>query len=108
VIGLGSLCKTWGLWRQGVLGQEWGLEVMSPTPALTPPLPARPAPAHSFGGSDGSTVVKLILGQGLVQSSDPVLPTLIFLLPRNLALILTSLSMRSAVIKKRVPPPFFS
>lgn len=48
VTGLGSLCKMWGLTLEtGFVGQEWGLGLMSPSPALIPPLPAMPAPAHS-------------------------------------------------------------
>lgn len=51
-----------------------GVGVMSPSPALTPSLPARLTPVHRGE----------VMGQGQVQSSDPVLLPLIFLLPKNL------------------------
>lgn len=62
----------------------WGAGAMAPSPTPSPPLVARPAWAHSCGGRDGSTMVKLMLVQGQVQFSDPVLPLLISFLLRNL------------------------
>lgn len=60
---------------------------MAPSPSPSPPLAARPAWTHSFGGSDrhtGRTMVKQV-GAGSSSVLRPSSPTLdVFLLRRNL------------------------
>ncbi|KAF6298874.1 hypothetical protein mRhiFer1_008924 [Rhinolophus ferrumequinum] len=81
---------------------------MAPSPFPSPPLAARPAWAHSFGGSDrytGSTVVKQV-GAGSSSVLRPSPPTLdVFLLRRNLeadpASHSSRLSIKSAVVRRR-------
>lgn len=82
---------------------------MAPSPFPSPPLAARPAWAHSFGESDrhtGSTVVKLTLVQGQVQSSDPVPPPWMSFFSGGTwkldpASHSSRLSIKSAVVRRR-------